>query len=76
MAITPMGLNPQIDVVFTDENDPESPIEAAIWLDNGSDHQELAWTTPGQDSEDFFWLIESAAKYHNIPVVYGEGVRK
>ena len=73
---SPLGPGAQIDVILSDPDDPGSPLEAALWPDNGSDHQELAWTMPNQRQSNFWWLLRSAASFHNIPVVLGDGVKE
>ena len=75
MALTPLGPDAQIDVVLSDPGDP-SILEAALWMDEGSDPMPLAWTMPEQDNRYFWWLVDAAAAYHGIPVALGDGVER
>lgn len=76
MPATPIPSSAVIYINKSDENDPESPIEAyLVTVENGEHKWEsLAWTLPNSDPAKFIWFVKSAAEFHNLHVQNESGI--
>jgi hypothetical protein len=77
MSSTPLAPGSAIIIEVEDPNDPNSPLTA--YFDDAanpeSDYTAIAGTVVDQNIDWFWWLVDSAAKFHNLPVYDSHNAR-
>ena len=76
MSSTPIPPGSSIVVEKADENDPESVLEVFLLKDNEDEWEQLGNSFGAEDIASFWWLVDSAAAYHSLPVQLGSGVTR